>query len=101
MITAGTAYCKSPKLLRGLTVLALVFGAASIFSGGMVLFGSKKAAKLRANISSSLSGLIFRGIRMYFGGNRTLTARQMGGLPRIDNRDCITRSLCCFRRLYI
>ncbi|MDH5748347.1 MAG: hypothetical protein OEY85_03455 [Rhodospirillales bacterium] len=42
MITACPGYCKSPKLLHVLAAVALIFGAASVFSGGQVLFGPEE-----------------------------------------------------------
>ncbi|MBT3915645.1 MAG: hypothetical protein HOF23_04680 [Rhodospirillaceae bacterium] len=41
--TQYPACFKSPKLLQVLAVIALIFGIASIFSGGQVLFGSDSA----------------------------------------------------------
>jgi|TARA_B100000315_G_scaffold258633_1_gene311486 hypothetical protein len=43
---------KSPKLLQILAVVALVFGIASIFSGGQVLFGSSTARLAAGNYIS-------------------------------------------------
>jgi len=47
MITATSVRCptffKSPNLLRVLAVIALIFGIASIFSGGQILFGADVA----------------------------------------------------------
>ena len=34
--------CKSPKLLHVLAAVALIFGAASVFSGGQVIFGPEE-----------------------------------------------------------
>ena len=42
MNTACPPVCKSPKLLRILGIVALIFGAATIFSGGQVLFGPEE-----------------------------------------------------------
>ncbi len=40
MTSACPAYCKSPNFLKILAVVALIFGAATILSGGSVIFGS-------------------------------------------------------------
>ncbi|MCK5547303.1 MAG: hypothetical protein KAI27_08010 [Rhodospirillaceae bacterium] len=42
MIATCSAYCKNPKLLQILSVIALVFGVATIFSGGQVIFGPEE-----------------------------------------------------------
>lgn len=39
MITTCPTICKSPKLLKVLAVVALIFGATSVVSGGQVVFG--------------------------------------------------------------
>ncbi|MDH5188860.1 MAG: hypothetical protein OEW37_07890 [Rhodospirillaceae bacterium] len=42
MITVCPAFCKSPKFLFTLSVVALIFGIASIISGGQVIFGPEE-----------------------------------------------------------
>lgn len=42
MHTACPAFCKSPKFLHILGAVALIFGAATLFSGGQVLFGPEE-----------------------------------------------------------
>ncbi|MDH3335855.1 MAG: hypothetical protein OEL50_04350 [Rhodospirillaceae bacterium] len=42
MIAACPAFCKSPKITSILAVVALVFGIATIISGGQVLFGPEE-----------------------------------------------------------
>ena len=42
MIAACPEYCKRPKLLQILAVVALIFGAASVFSGGQIIFGPEE-----------------------------------------------------------
>ena len=42
MIAACPAFCKSPKLLNVLVVVALIFGIATVISGGQVLFGPEE-----------------------------------------------------------
>lgn len=42
MIAACPMYCKSPKLLLILATVGLIFGAATIFSGGQVIFGPEE-----------------------------------------------------------
>ncbi|MBT3350256.1 MAG: hypothetical protein HOC91_14790 [Nitrospinaceae bacterium] len=42
MFTACLTYCRGLKLLQALAAVALIFGAASVFSGGQVLFGPEK-----------------------------------------------------------
>ncbi len=49
MITACPTFCKSPKLLHVLAAVALIFGVASIFSGGQVLFGSEETRLAAGN----------------------------------------------------
>ncbi len=39
MASANPIFCKNPKVLTTLAVVALVFGGMTVFSGGMVLFG--------------------------------------------------------------
>lgn len=42
MHAACPAICKSPKLLYILGAVALIFGVATVFSGGQVLFGPEE-----------------------------------------------------------
>lgn len=35
-------YCKSPRLMHVLIVIALIFGVATVFSGGQVIFGPEE-----------------------------------------------------------
>lgn len=42
MIAACPALCKSPNFLHIIGVIALIFGAATIFSGGQILFGPEE-----------------------------------------------------------
>ena len=39
MLASNLTFCRNPKLLHALSVVALIFGAASVFSAGQVLFG--------------------------------------------------------------
>lgn len=42
MISACPAFCKGPKLLHILAMVAMVFGIASVISGGQVIFGPEE-----------------------------------------------------------
>ena len=52
MITKCPAFCKNPKLLRILAVVALIFGIATIFSGGQVIFGPEEKRIAAGNFVS-------------------------------------------------
>lgn len=50
MVATDPTRLKGSKLLRILSIIAVVFGVVSIFSGGMALFGPQKALTLAGDV---------------------------------------------------
>ena len=49
MFNTCSTFCKSPKLLYIVATIGLIFGAATLFSGGRVLFGSEAVQQTYGN----------------------------------------------------